>query len=372
MADNICPKCGYNYKAGAKFCPECGCKLKGAAQTPVKDEPLFSFSEDTAAYATEKFEGFDKQLKAMEEKEKREKAEAERKEKERKEKEEKARKEKEERERKEREKREREEKAKEEERKRREKETAEKKAREEAQRKAHEEKVAAERAAALKGLANARVYDTVKFGRYRQFSGTEEPIEWYVISNNCGEVLLLSKYILDVVDHNRGGQCTSWATSPVRKWLNSDFYNQAFNEGEQSIMVSVKLSSCRKIRDVGYAYNPKSKLEVTIDKVFVPTDNDHGAIINSMPAALQQTKPTEYAIGHGIVGIKAKKKLLRKQEEYYQWYKADGIDYVIDNPKKYFLECFYYAEKSFYCSEWDVRAPYTNFGVRPMITVKVN
>lgn len=46
---------------------------------------------------------------------------------------------------------------------------------------------------------------TVTFGRYEQdnnLGNGPEPIEWIVLDSNNGEVLLLSKYGLDVKKYN--------------------------------------------------------------------------------------------------------------------------------------------------------------------------
>ena len=83
--------------------------------------------------------------------------------------------------------------------------------------------------------------ETVKFGSYMQsdINGvTKEPIEWIVLDRQDNKCLLLSKYILDSKNYNNKpveneegyvGYNISWEDCDLRKWLNSEFYNQAFS-----------------------------------------------------------------------------------------------------------------------------------------------
>ena len=87
--------------------------------------------------------------------------------------------------------------------------------------------------------------ETVKFGSYPQsdISGVvKEPIEWIVLDRQGNKSLLLSKHILDgkcynnkSVENEEGyvGYNISWEECDLRKWLNDDFYNKAFNSSEQ-------------------------------------------------------------------------------------------------------------------------------------------
>ena len=79
--------------------------------------------------------------------------------------------------------------------------------------------------------------DSVKFGSYPQsdISGNrKDPIEWIVLDRQDDKVLLLSKYILDCKCYNNELKAVTWETCDLRKWLNNDFYNQAFNGSEQN------------------------------------------------------------------------------------------------------------------------------------------
>ena len=79
-----------------------------------------------------------------------------------------------------------------------------------------------------------KVGDTISFGRYPQDKdGGVKPIEWTVMKKEENKALLLSKYILDAQPYNKKYKRTTWETSDIRRWLNSDFYTTAFNDIEQ-------------------------------------------------------------------------------------------------------------------------------------------
>ena len=78
----------------------------------------------------------------------------------------------------------------------------------------------------------------VTFGSYPQTTeGTDHtPIEWLVLDydENKNRSLLISRYALDHKPYNNEETFTNWEKSDLRKWLNSDFLNAAFNPQEQA------------------------------------------------------------------------------------------------------------------------------------------
>ena len=112
------------------------------------------------------------------------------------------------------------------------------------------------------------VGDTVKFGNYYINSAEEkEPIEWIIVSKNEEQKteLLLSKYALDRKKYNDIYVSTPWQKSDIRKWLNKEFYNEAFeNIGSKFVMT----------RALDNHQNPEYRsLEsgTTYDRVFLPS-----------------------------------------------------------------------------------------------------
>lgn len=76
---------------------------------------------------------------------------------------------------------------------------------------------------------------TVFFGRYPQTADeVEKPIEWLVLDVDGDNVLLVSRYALDMLPFNwKLEQNINWAFSTLRLWLNKDFLWSAFTEEEQ-------------------------------------------------------------------------------------------------------------------------------------------
>lgn len=96
-------------------------------------------------------------------------------------------------------------------------------------------------------MSSCNTGDKVYFGSYPQSQKSDgtyevEPIEWRVLENKNGELLLLSEKILDVQPyHNIAGVDTTWAECSLRTWLNNNFYNTAFNENEQELISTTNL-----------------------------------------------------------------------------------------------------------------------------------
>ena len=74
---------------------------------------------------------------------------------------------------------------------------------------------------------------------YTKTIGTYDgkPIEWIYISHGEHTSILISKYILDVKQYDTSGTAVNWDSSSIRKWLNEDFYNQAFTDSEKEMLV---------------------------------------------------------------------------------------------------------------------------------------
>ena len=80
-------------------------------------------------------------------------------------------------------------------------------------------------------ILSSEVGDEVKFGSYEQGNGIEE-IDWYVLAKENGNVLLISKYMLDAQPFNTVNtkDCT------LDDWLKKDFYNNAFGDIDEKII----------------------------------------------------------------------------------------------------------------------------------------
>ena len=64
----------------------------------------------------------------------------------------------------------------------------------------------------------------------------KEPIEWRVLAVKGGKALVISQYALDCKKYNEEWVDTSWEKCTLRKWLNSNFLNSAFDSTEQNLI----------------------------------------------------------------------------------------------------------------------------------------
>ena len=138
-----------------------------------------------------------------------------------------------------------------------------------------------------------KVGDIISFGRYPQDEdGGVKPIEWTVMKKEENKALLLSKYVLDAQPYNKKFKEVTWETSDIRRWLNSDFYTNAFNSIEQS-----------KIEDIGVRTKYNSVFgsdggNDTKDKIFLLSEEQaEKFFINNEE---RKTKATEYAEKVGV------------------------------------------------------------------------
>ncbi len=78
------------------------------------------------------------------------------------------------------------------------------------------------------------VGDVIEFGEYFQSSQDEkEPIKWRVLETNGNKALLISEDILDCVPYNNELVPVGWKGCSLRKWLNNNFFKEAFSQAEQ-------------------------------------------------------------------------------------------------------------------------------------------
>lgn len=88
----------------------------------------------------------------------------------------------------------------------------------------------------------AEIGHTVKFGRYEQDNDAtngNEPIEWTVIKSESGKLMLFANNVLDCQKYylDTPEQYYTWADSNICAWLNNDFLNNAFLEGEREKII---------------------------------------------------------------------------------------------------------------------------------------
>lgn len=90
-------------------------------------------------------------------------------------------------------------------------------------------------------FSSARVKgQEVSWGHYEQdgdFTNGSELIKWIVLDVKSDKALLISKYALDVVTTGNGKDSQKWESSYKREWLNTVFYDAAFDSEEKEVIV---------------------------------------------------------------------------------------------------------------------------------------
>ena len=120
-------------------------------------------------------------------------------------------------------------------------------------------------------LSKLKTGDIFTFGSYEQDNDTsngKEPIEWIVLSKNDKEMLVLSRYALDQKQYYEHWSNITWAECTLRKWLNDDFYNVAFNKTEKDLIKTKTLKNNDNIK------TGTEGGEDTKDKVFLLSYED--------------------------------------------------------------------------------------------------
>ena len=157
--------------------------------------------------------------------------------------------------------------------------------------------------------------EVVEFGRYN-FAGVKEPIEWIVLDANDNSAMLFSKYILDFQPYHDQNNCYSWAESTLRSWLNSTFYETAFNEVERKAIKNTTVdNSNRQNRLDKYPANGGT----TVDKVFILSATE-------LKDLIPYNGKSPWIKSPSWIGYRLKKYNDGSivEEEYYWWLRSAG------------------------------------------------
>ena len=155
-----------------------------------------------------------------------------------------------------------------------------------------------------------KVGETIEFGNYPQEEdGTEKPIEWIVMKNEGNQVLLLSKYVLDVKPYNNEEwEAVTWQTSDIRQWLNNEFYTTAFNKSEKAkIQTSL-------IKNEDNSEHGTSGGNDTEDKVFLLSEKEAETLFSNDDERI--AKATGYAEKSGVY--------VNEKKEAVWWLRSPG------------------------------------------------
>ncbi len=163
-------------------------------------------------------------------------------------------------------------------------------------------------------MGEIKVNDIIEFGTYPQTKEGDtfkvESIKWRVLEINNGEALILSEKILDT--HMFSEEINNYADSEIRRWLNNEFYNKAFNEEEKSRIVVTNVDNTEKSTnpndDSKFWNDGKNEYvcENTNDKIFLlseqeATKKEYGFDADIRVEDLNRQKQgTDYAKSQGL------------------------------------------------------------------------
>ena len=139
----------------------------------------------------------------------------------------------------------------------------------------------------------------VLFGTYPQTIDSTylTPIQWQVLAYDAeaNRALLLSRYGLDVRQYHDKQANVTWEKSSLRKWLNSEFLENAFTPGEQAAILVTELDNGAEQQ--GYPDTLKKGGKKTKDQVFLLSFAETGTYLRGHRA--KQCAVTDYAFMKG-------------------------------------------------------------------------
>ena len=133
-----------------------------------------------------------------------------------------------------------------------------------------------------------------------------DPIEWNILSESNGKALIISNLILDSQEyypstslesfsHNGGdGYANNYELSNIRKFLNDNFYNTAFNDLQKALIEATIVdnsASSTEYSSNSYACNN------TNDKMFLLSNEE---VENYTSSTERMAKGTDYAKSQGL------------------------------------------------------------------------
>lgn len=138
--------------------------------------------------------------------------------------------------------------------------------------------------------------EVLTFGSYYNMKyiieeGAKEPIEWIVLAKKENKALLISKYAIDCKQYNKENASVTWESSTIRKWLNDEFFNTAFDASEQE---KIQVSCVQNTDNAEYGAKGGND---TQDKIFLLSIDEVRKYFNNDRARM--CKPTGYAIFQG-------------------------------------------------------------------------
>lgn len=201
--------------------------------------------------------------------------------------------------------------------------------------------------------------DSIPFGKYEQDGNDgngKEEIDWIILKRENGMAMLLSKYILDCKEYNVTKENTSWPECSLRSWLNSEFFDEAFDADDKRLIPTVT------VQNIGNTKMSNTPNTPTEDKVYLLDDHEclefFGEPSETNQIVQLSTYGTEYA----------KNNRLFVAVEDGQWYSGNST-FWLRSPGQSWNR----AGNVTYCGFFYQDGNSVNFklnGIRPVIWVK--
>lgn len=149
-----------------------------------------------------------------------------------------------------------------------------------------------------------------------EFQG--EPLTWFVLTEKDGKKLLLSQNVIDVQPYAYSREAQkSWASSPVRGWLNGTLYYAAFDDDERARIVASDVPN-EVIMETD-RLSHLEPLDSTEDRLFCLSYTEFSDYAS--PVFYAKAKPTAYAaqkditVDDGYVGWYLRSQAVRPYQE---------------------------------------------------------
>lgn len=153
-------------------------------------------------------------------------------------------------------------------------------------------------------IQSAQIGDSILFGDYEQdgdFENGKEMIEWIVLDEQDGSILVISKYGLDAQSFNPNEEEVYWENSSLRSWLNGRFPDNSFSRESPSDVLQSTI--------INYKYPEQEDENEDVSELVLEEYETRDRIFLLSSAELQQyfpqedmrsCKATEYAIQNGV------------------------------------------------------------------------
>ena len=220
-------------------------------------------------------------------------------------------------------------------------------------------------------LKTAKFKNGQKIEKSKKYYFKVEPIKWRILKRNTNELLLVADKILCARMFDP--EVTDYENSQIRKWLISNFFNQAFSSEEKELLKERLIPNSR---------------EYTIDQLIV-TEYYSDGYVNTYDMFDQKkrvfthdTYDKVFLLGmsdlldNGNLSPKTIDEQIKLQREFTDYARCMGVDTLFEDYGKYYLrtncsgndiETVSYSGNTYHASNDS-----TNIGVLPGIVIKID